>query len=185
MNLIIYKVTSPSGKVYVGKTSRTLQERKLEHERKANNSNSKSYNTAFSRCIRKYGKLLKWEILCNIDNFNYENKNLEERVEQLYIFAHRSYISGYNSTKGGEGGPGYKHNLESIHKMSSPRNSFPWKNNINATIYTIQSPNNEIFYFSGRKELESFFKDKLSYLSLIKRGKNSGWKVLERKKINA
>ena len=51
---IIYKATSPSGKVYIGQTTKSLDKRKNEHYNKAFNKNVKVYNYPISRAIRKY-----------------------------------------------------------------------------------------------------------------------------------
>ena len=63
LNGIIYKITSPSGKVYIGQTVKTLHKRKLRHTNTANNPNDKRYDTKIARAVRKYGNLLIWEIL--------------------------------------------------------------------------------------------------------------------------
>ena len=56
---IIYKVSSPSGKVYVGQTKCSLKKRKREHLQKAFISESTMYRTKFAQAVRKYENLLK------------------------------------------------------------------------------------------------------------------------------
>lgn len=58
--MIIYKVTNLiTNKSYIGLSTRTLQERKLEHLRHLD-----SENTYFHRAIKKYGKEnFSWEII--------------------------------------------------------------------------------------------------------------------------
>ena len=115
---LIYKVTSPSGKVYIGKTVESLIRRKDKHISAAFNKNSLVYNTKFKRAIRKYGNALAWEILH--DNIpGHRLNNLEITV----ISEYDSFRYGYNSTLGGEGHLGYKHTVETKAKMSRSRKS--------------------------------------------------------------
>ena len=66
MKGIIYKATSPSGKVYIGQTIKTLKKRKIEHFSRAFNKNN-LYNTKFYYAIRKYGKYaFSWKILYRV-----------------------------------------------------------------------------------------------------------------------
>lgn len=95
---LLYKVTSPSGKVYVGKTIQDLNTRKLRHLRES----KKESNNYFHNAIKKYGSALKWEIIQdNIDESQLSN------MEIYYINKFDSYNNGYNSTQGGEGGNTY------------------------------------------------------------------------------
>ena len=53
----IYKVTSKiNGKIYIGKTESSIEERWKSHLRASFNENHKDYNLAFHRAIRKYGE---------------------------------------------------------------------------------------------------------------------------------
>jgi len=111
---IIYKATSPSGKVYIGQTIRTIHKRKIAHYSGAFNKNSTSYNCAISKAIRKYNNNIVWEILhydvsiCKLDVLEIEE-----------IKKHNSFKLGYNSTLGGGGGcVGYTHSVESLKKIS-------------------------------------------------------------------
>lgn len=104
---IIYKYTSPSGKVYIGQTARPVA-RRIEHLCDANHKCS----TIFHKAIKKYG----WE------NFNYEvlrtvtcnsEKELSEKLgelEQAAILLYNCLTpKGYNQAIGGSGPLGYKH----------------------------------------------------------------------------
>lgn len=87
----IYKVTSPSGRIYIGQTTTTLKKRKIGHICLA-----RKIDTKFARAIRKYGENLDWEIIeddINIDKLN-------ER-EIFYISKFDSMKNGYNGTLGG------------------------------------------------------------------------------------
>lgn len=110
---IIYKVTSPSGRCYIGQTSKNFDRRKSEHVNEANRNTSKEYNLKFHNAIRKYGDQLKWEILK--DNIAEDKLNLEEI---LAIYLYDSYYDGYNSTLGGEGNRGYIFTEEDKSKLS-------------------------------------------------------------------
>ena len=106
--MIIYKLTNKiNGKVYIGQTVRTLEERIKEHT---------SHNkTAISKAIRKYG----------INNFEIEIiekcktvKELNSR-EKYWIKKYNSFSeTGYNLCEGGENTKGFKHREYSKHKMS-------------------------------------------------------------------
>jgi len=97
--MLIYKLTSPSNKVYIGCTTRDdVKIRLNEHIRDARNG--KKY--ALHRAIRKYG----------FDNFNIavlelniENFDKLKILEIHYIELFKSSLSnyGYNETKGGDG----------------------------------------------------------------------------------
>lgn len=104
---IIYKATSPSGKVYIGQTSNSLKRRKIQHKCVANFTDSK-----FSRAIKKYGiDSLTWEILHkDIPTDQLDN------LEILEIASYNSFINGYNSTPGGDGVK--EHTKEAKEKMS-------------------------------------------------------------------
>jgi hypothetical protein len=54
---IIYKITSPSGKVYVGQTTRSFQTRVQEHKRDSSGC------TAVKSAIDKYKDQMKYEII--------------------------------------------------------------------------------------------------------------------------
>lgn len=89
----IYKIINDiNDKVYVGQTSRTIEERFAEHIHAAFHGSE----YAIHRAIRKYG----------VEHFHLElieeTDALEER-ERYWIRQYDSYHSGYNLTLGGEG----------------------------------------------------------------------------------
>src|SRR5574343_441909 len=117
MNGIIYKVTNLIfGKIYIGKSIYTLNERKRCHK-----CESKQSNQLFHKAIRKYG----WEncggeivCKCNIILLNIR--------ETMKIIVNHSHVSegGYNLTWGGDGSSGYKQSEKSIRKrVDAIRNS--------------------------------------------------------------
>jgi group I intron endonuclease len=121
---IIYKATSPSGKIYIGQTRQSVGRRKARHYYEAASGRISKLCSA----IRKYGKDIRWEVVC-------KDIPLEEldAAEQLYILIYDSYINGYNMTIGGQNPPltkeikkklsktsrGRKHSEETKKKMSN------------------------------------------------------------------
>ncbi len=108
--MIVYKLTSPSDKVYIGVTNKTAQNRFNDH---CNDSRPRKLKTA----IDKYGK----------DSFTIEVIDEAETLEELYNLE-RKYIKtfdsmnlGYNMTEGGEGTFGRKATKETKSRMSKAR----------------------------------------------------------------
>lgn len=95
-NGIIYIAKSPSGKVYVGQTTDTIENRKRKHY-----YDSKKYSYKFAMAIRKYGiDGFIWKIIhANVakDNLNSLEKKEIERFD--------SFKNGYNCTLGGDFNP--------------------------------------------------------------------------------
>ena len=89
---IIYKISSPSGKVYVGQTVRSFEKRMREHRQET------SCCTSIKRAIHKYGDEMKYEII--EDNIPHEQ--LDER--EIYWIKELNSLapSGYNLTTGGQ-----------------------------------------------------------------------------------
>lgn len=96
--MLIYKATSATtGKVYIGQTSQSLQERINQHNSHAYGC---QYNYHFHNAIRKYG----------VNDFDYEiiednitSKDALNERERYWISYYNSYYEGYNSTMGGDG----------------------------------------------------------------------------------
>ena len=97
----IYKITNDvNGKVYIGKTVKTIEERFKEHLRNSRKQYADIYNSHLSRAIRYYGK----------EHFSvslvgeYPNDELNDREIQ-WINTYNSFDDsvGYNMTLGGEG----------------------------------------------------------------------------------
>ena len=91
---IIYKLTSPSGKSYIGQTRRTLQERMNGHK-----SNGKC--RLIHKAIKKYGFVnFTLETLVEVPN------NLLNLYEEKMIAAYGTHGKfGYNLSDGGEKNP--------------------------------------------------------------------------------
>jgi len=88
---IIYKITSPSGKVYVGQTMRSFEKRIREHR------DMKSKCSAVRNAIDKYGDEMKYEII----EENVPQEQLDER--EVFWINHFNSLApnGYNLKTGG------------------------------------------------------------------------------------
>ena len=104
---IIYRATNIiNGKMYIGKTIKTLKQRIKGHI-------SSKILTHFRKSILKNGiDNFKWEVLCELDNIDDLNE-----MEMFCIEIFDSKNNGYNMTDGGDGGIGYKHTEEAIQLM--------------------------------------------------------------------
>jgi len=102
---IIYKITSPSGRIYMGKTT-NVNSRITSYRNNNNNG-----QPLISRSIKKYG----WENhLFEIIHHAPENELniLEINCIQEYNSFHHDNPNGMNLTHGGEGASGAKHSAE-------------------------------------------------------------------------
>lgn len=106
----VYKHTTPSGKVYIGITSKPVEKRWL---------NGRGYrrNEHFWNAIQKYG----WDNIEHTVLASGLSKEEASEVEKMYISLFRSHEikHGYNLTEGGE--TGIVHTMESRHKLSESR----------------------------------------------------------------
>lgn len=95
----IYKVTNKiNGKIYIGQTIQSVKDRWYRHCGKSGISKAE-LNTHFKRAILKYGKenfIIETIEMCDSTELNDK--------EKFYISYYNSYINGYNSTIGGQGG---------------------------------------------------------------------------------
>lgn len=102
---VIYMLTSPSNKSYIGQTI-SFKERYSTYKRQKNNSIGKKLGNAFT----KYGGIdnFKIQILAKLelsDNI-LELKEQLSALEIFYIQEYDTFNTGYNSTIGGEGSLG-------------------------------------------------------------------------------
>lgn len=116
--MIIYKVTGPTNKIYIGMTTKCLDKRKKSHKKAFKYHNLKFYNA-----IKKYGwDSFVWEELYYTDDFtDLVNK------EKYFINLYNSKINGYNLTDGGEGVLGYVV-PEEMKKLYSEKTKKYWNN---------------------------------------------------------
>ena len=89
---IIYKITSPSGKVYVGQTVRSFEQRIKEHKMPSSGC------PLIKRAIDKYGDQMNYE---SIED-NIPQERLDER--EIYWINHFNSLApdGYNCNSGGQ-----------------------------------------------------------------------------------
>ena len=87
----IYMCTSPSGKAYVGQTTRTFEKRWKEH------CSIEKPETAFGRALIKYGsKNFRTKVLLEV------NDELLNHYEEAFVLAYGTFSPrGYNLTTGG------------------------------------------------------------------------------------
>lgn len=92
---VIYKISSPSGKCYIGRTD-NFDRRMAQHK---HNAFTKKLKFALYNAIRKYGwDNMKREIICEVDDVN------AQKIEEELIIANNTVKKGYNSTYSGGGG---------------------------------------------------------------------------------
>jgi group I intron endonuclease len=124
----IYKATNTqTGKSYVGFDSK-WPSRKRRHKR-ISETNPKYH---FHLAIQKYGwNTFEWEVLFQ----GWDLSFTKDFAEAYLINEHNTFgQDGYNMTRGGEGGTGYKHTPEArakIKKAQSESNSMAGKNSWN------------------------------------------------------
>lgn len=99
-NFIVYKHTSPNGKVYIGITSQSLQNR-------CRNGLGYSNNKYFTRAIEKYG----WNNFVHKILFKNltEKEAKEKEIELIKQYKSNDKRYGYNISSGGEAHTGCKH----------------------------------------------------------------------------
>jgi group I intron endonuclease len=117
---IIYKITSPSGKAYIGRT-KDFNQRMVEHKHAAY---VKKLKNSLYKAIRKYGwDIMIKEIICEV-----EPKQAQKLEEEL-IRGYNSVRKGYNDTYVGGGGDQWKDRrdtdefMEFLSKMKKVNNS--------------------------------------------------------------
>lgn len=113
MNGIVYKITNKiNNKIYIGQTTKSLQERWYRHCYEALSKKSK---TKLGRAIRKYGEhSFSLEIVESTSNLN--------KREKFWIDYYGSNTSkGYNIKVGGEGGPHAKSTKNKITRANRNR----------------------------------------------------------------
>ena len=116
--MIIYKVTNKvSGKVYIGQTSKELDERKKAHYK----SSRLGSKTNFHRALSKYGvSHFIWEEVAGC-NSKEELNDLEIKL----IAEYDSFKSGYNMTLGGDGGDTISIKMDTSNQ-GAKKGNIPW-----------------------------------------------------------
>ena len=91
---VVYKLTFPSGKCYIGLTTQKIETRVKDHCRDSFYNKSDCFNTKKARAIRKY-------MTFSVDIL-YEGDDIKEQ-EIYFIKEFDSQQNGYNTTAGGDG----------------------------------------------------------------------------------
>lgn len=115
MRGIIYKYTSPGGKVYIGQT------RNVRQRRNAFLNKNKSYGgKKIDNARNKYGaNNFLFNVLCVVETENLnELMFLLNRLEKVHIKRYDSVQNGYNCNNGGGSMCGYKQSDETKSKIS-------------------------------------------------------------------
>ena len=107
-NEVIYKISSPKGKVYIGRT-KNFSGRMAEHK---HNALTKNAMYPIHKAIRKYGwDNMTKEIICEVE------ASQAQKLEEEFILAYDAVKKGYNSTYAGAGGNMFKDNPELLEKL--------------------------------------------------------------------
>ena len=94
-NEVIYKISSPKGKVYIGRT-KNFNGRMAEHK---HNALTKNAMYPIHKAIRKYGwDNMTKEIICEVE------ASQAQKLEEQFILAYDAVKKGYNDTYTGGGG---------------------------------------------------------------------------------
>jgi group I intron endonuclease len=96
MEHVIYKLTSPTGKIYIGRTC-DFDKRMIEHKHCAL---TKKMNNSLYKAIRKYG----WENFTKEIIGKVNDKENAQLLEEALIRQYDSVKKGYNDTYVGGGG---------------------------------------------------------------------------------
>lgn len=111
----IYKLTSPSNKVYIGQTIDVRRRKESFY-----NPNCYYSGHRLDNAIKKYGaESFNYEILIQIiEDDKTKLRNKLDELEIFYIKKYDSYKNGYNMTEGGSGSKGCFQTEESRRKIS-------------------------------------------------------------------
>jgi group I intron endonuclease len=116
--MIIYKVTHMiNNKVYIGQTSKELDERKKAHYK----SSRLGSDTNFHRALSKYSvSFFIWEEIARCNS-----KEELNDLERKFINEYDSFKSGYNMTEGGDGGDTISMKLHTLNQ-GVKKGNIPW-----------------------------------------------------------
>lgn len=175
MKYIVYCHTL-NAKKYVGYTKKTMLERLADHIEEAEDGSDRH----FCRAIRKYGAdNIVSELLCEVSS-----KQEATRKERYYIKKFNTFESGYNMTRGGDGGnTTEKYSDEEMKELVSLRSSLQSGMNnsrakpsitaemiIDAVVEYVKQ-NNKAGEYILRKEIESTLQNVLDISSIMIRSR--------------
>lgn len=120
---ILYKISSPSGKVYVGRTIQPFKVRMNDHRTDSFKERKRKSCRKLDNSTRKYGwKNMTCEI---IQKFSSEKLLDDMEINFIRFWDLLDQDKGMNLTKGGYGIYGYKHSEETRKKMSESKKGKP------------------------------------------------------------
>lgn len=113
---VVYLISFPNGKKYVGITSTSFEERKASHISHMNTS-----TLAVHQALKRFKGKEEWQVIGEAINWE-ELTALEVKM----IEKHQSHISknGYNLTLGGDGTVGYEHTEEQKEKNRKAKTEY-------------------------------------------------------------
>lgn len=113
---VVYLITFPNGKKYVGITSTSFKERKASHLSHMNTS-----TLAVHQALKKFKGQEEWKVIGRADSWE-ELTALEIKM----IEEHQSYIkrNGYNLTLGGDGTVGFEHSDKHKQRNSKAKTEY-------------------------------------------------------------
>lgn len=118
----VYKLTSPSGKIYVGWTGRQLKKRLQDHMSEVR----RGYQRPIQKALRKY-PLDQWQQEILLETVDYKQSILTE-VESIKKHNTTDPSIGYNISTGGEyGATGVKRSDEYKSKMRDAKKKQVWR----------------------------------------------------------
>ena len=98
-----------TGKSYIGFDSQWPKRKDAHKKRMYDKNNIKFYNA-----LKKYGwDNFEWEVVYQ----SLDGEHCLQEMETFFVMKYNSFNNGYNSTLGGEGVIGYKHNKERREKI--------------------------------------------------------------------
>lgn len=143
----IYKMTSPSGKCYIGYTKNTIKERFRQHVNCWKNSteSKRKINSKLYHAFNKYNPD-KWTIEEIVNTKEYEEVCI---MEDYFINIFDSIENGYNIIRGGHGGKGKKLTEEHKKKLSIARKIYykteRGKNHLQKISEKMKNPNKKLY----------------------------------------
>lgn len=178
---IIYKYTSPSGKVYIGQTTNEKSRRKDFLNTSRNYSGSKINNAR-----DKYGvESFEYEIIFRVESLiEDEVKSILNEKEIQYINLFDSFENGYNSDLGG-GSATYKRTEESCQKLSESVTEYYKTHNSAVSRKVLQFTKDGIFikeWESAAVAAKSLNKEGCSITSVCSKLRNSAFGYIWRYK---
>ena len=118
----VYKLISPSGKIYVGWTGRPLKKRLQDHMSEVR----RGYQRPIQKALRKY-PLEQWQQEVLLETIDYRQSILTE-VESIKKYNTTDPSIGYNISTGGEyGATGVRRTEENKQKIREGKKRSTWR----------------------------------------------------------